>query len=95
MNQAEKKATLKSYCRKQGVFCFVPEQFRQAFWEIAEEQRSGSFSQWIRPKLLRWLAEERPNMRAEIEAYLHACEIVWNTERRRGGSMQNNGAVEE
>lgn len=84
---------LKKYFQKQGVFCFVPEQFRAALWEIAEEQKSGSFSEWMRPKLLRWLADERPNMRAEIEAYLHAQQVLWSMSRR-GGRMKNKNQEE-
>ncbi len=93
MKSAEEQERLRKFFRKQGVFCFVPEQFRLAFWEVASEQKSGSFSQWVRPKLLRWLADERPNLRAEIEAYLHAQEIIWNTERRRSCGMKNKEDV--
>lgn len=87
MKRWEVKANSRTH-RKQGVMVFVPPNFRKEFWELAQSQESKSLSEWLRPKLLRWLAEEKPELKRDVESYLKSYATVLRFRKPLGGTMQ-------
>lgn len=84
-----RNANQKNYFRKQGVMVIVPADFRVEFYKIAQQQADKSLSSWLRPKLLNWLAEERPDLKKKIREYLRAEEVLRQARTRSSGRMQN------
>ena len=78
----------RDYFRKSGVMVMVPKEFRQHFFAVAKEQANGSLSSWLRPKILRWLAEEKPELKKQIREYLRAEEVM-----RQAGVQLHPGSM--
>lgn len=83
-------ASQKDYFRKQGVMVIVPPRFRAAFFQVANKQKDRSLSSWLRPKLLAWLAEEKPELKPEIDAFLQAERLLASLRDPRGSVMRKN-----
>lgn len=54
--------------RTSVVHVIVPKKFKRACDRLSAKH--GSLSAWMRPHLLRWLAEECPAFKPEVDQYL-------------------------